>query len=621
MTDALTLAMHLRGASDESLGHLLDARAVADDLRIGDFFDLAEVLLDASRVAAAIQRLDRPTLLALSAAADIGHEHSPDEFVSHLEALAEGEDAVIDANDRLGAAASIGLIGAGERVVPYLAVSEAIAALRADGFPSTSELASHPTSLLGAVSDNPDSAVNALAAERAFTTTTAIGELIAELTTQPARELGRGGLALPDSRRLSSAAGLEPERVSVHLALAERARLVTLDSKSWRTTEAGVEWLTGRTVDRWETLVTAWRAAIPADILDVLARRARTLWGENLRQYVQWYFPAGGEWILDRIDRITEQAELLGVIAHGTLGTAGRLLIQGETRDAVAHIIGDLPHEVTQVYLQHDLTVIAPGPLTPDRDARLRLIADLESRSQASSYRLSPSSIDRGLSAGETRDSITAFLAALSLTGIPQPVEYLISDTAVRHGRLRVGPIEEGSPEAQNALSYIRSDDGGIIDTLTVDQALTPLGLHRNGANRLVSRFARDVVFWAMQDARYPVAAETADGELLNLTRHSVAPTPAPSASVDYSSMITRMRDASNAQPGEPDEAWLARQLEAAVKRRDIVIVTVAMPGGGTVDLELEPTGVGGGRLRGRDQRADVERTLPLASIVSVKTP
>jgi hypothetical protein len=34
----------------------------------------------------------------------------------------------------------------------------------------------------------------------------------------------------------------------------------------------------------------------------------------------------------------------------------------------------------------------------------------------------------------------------------------------------------------------------------------------------------------------------------------------------------------------------------------------------------LEPTGVGGGRVRGRDRDADIERTLPLSSIRGIRS-
>jgi hypothetical protein len=49
------------------------------------------------------------------------------------------------------------------------------------------------------------------------------------------------------------------------------------------------------------------------------------------------------------------------------------------------------------------------------------------------------------------------------------------------------------------------------------------------------------------------------------------------------------------------------------------VEVTVRMPDGRTRDFVLEATALSGGRLRGRDRAADVERTLPLSSIARAR--
>jgi len=45
------------------------------------------------------------------------------------------------------------------------------------------------------------------------------------------------------------------------------------------------------------------------------------------------------------------------------------------------------------------------------------------------------------------------------------------------------------------------------------------------------------------------------------------------------------------------------------------------MPDGSEVPYVLEPAAVAGGRLRARDRRADIERTLPLSHIVAVEPP
>ncbi len=46
--------------------------------------------------------------------------------------------------------------------------------------------------------------------------------------------------------------------------------------------------------------------------------------------------------------------------------------------------------------------------------------------------------------------------------------------------------------------------------------------------------------------------------------------------------------------------------------------MTVRLPDGSARVFRLEATGLGGGRLRGRDRAADVERTLPLSHIDAV---
>jgi hypothetical protein len=54
------------------------------------------------------------------------------------------------------------------------------------------------------------------------------------------------------------------------------------------------------------------------------------------------------------------------------------------------------------------------------------------------------------------------------------------------------------------------------------------------------------------------------------------------------------------------------------VRARAVIDVVVRLPDASTRTFRLEATGFGGGRLRGRDRGADVERTLPLSSIASV---
>src|SRR5690606_9263803 len=91
---------------------------------------------------------------------------------------------------------------------------------------------------------------------------------------------------------------------------------------------------------------------------------------------------------------------------------------------------------------------------------------------------------------------------------------------------------------------------------------------------------------------------------------------PPTQATKSYAALIARLR----AQQGpDADAAWLDRELEAAVRTKAVLLVEVGMPDGSTRELTLEASGLGGGRLRGRDRAADVERTLPVKSIRSAQ--
>jgi hypothetical protein len=316
----------------------------------------------------------------------------------------------------------------------------------------------------------------------------------------------------------------------------------------------------------------------------------------------------------EQIRIFTRDAELLGISAHQTTSTAGAAALAGDIDAAVATMRGVLPREVGQVYLQHDLTIVSPGPLSPAIDARLRSLADVESRELASSYRISATSVNRALAAGETAESLLEFLRGISLTGVPQPLNYLVQEAAARYGRVRVG--HAATSEHPNR-TYVRSDDPALLGTIAVDQTLASLGLVPAANGRLVSRFAPDAVFWALTDARYPAAAENETGEIVHLRRHTVAQ-PAPAAQSDAAGALIEKIRAADGGESEAPHAWLARQLDVAIRTKQTLTVSIATPGGAVVDYLLEPASIGGGRFRARDRRADIERTLPLSSIVRI---
>jgi hypothetical protein len=613
---ALALAARLRALDDDALERLVTQRAVRDS-GIRDFFDLAEALLDRTSVQSALERLDRGTLALLAVAGELAETSG----APTAEQLGARLDLPIaDVRERIAIALDAGLIGTESgRYAPWDAVVEQLRAWPAFGLPAIRDLeSSSPPAVLEPVSEADVRFIDRGAGDRAFGTLGAVTETLLALRDAPARRLTRGGLALPDARRLAGIAGVDAAEVELLLDIAARAGLAVLSGTEWVPAQNLTTWLAGPRIDRWAELATGWLGRLPDDLRDLLRLRAHAVWGDGLLDYLSWLYPAGGAWIRERAAAAAREAELLGITGAGAPSTAGsRLLLDGPAAAAEA-MAESFPPEVDQVYLQHDLTVIAPGPLRVDLETRLRGMAEAEARGVASSFRITAVSLTRAFVAGETADSLRAFLSALSLTGIPQPLEYLIADTAARFGTLRVGTVEEPSGSG-GPRSYVRSDDAVLLRQLAVDQALTPLGLHADGGHRLTTRFDVGLLYTALLDARYPVVAEDTEGEIVAMRAERRASSGGSVVTDDTAALlISRMRQSADAAPEEADRAWLARQLELAIKGKVTVAVTVRLPDDSLAEYVLEPAALAGGRLRARDRRADIERTLPLSSIVSV---
>jgi len=619
----LTLASRLRALDDATLRRTIDIRAVSAT-GVRDFFDLAEALLEPDAIQRVLARLDRPTLAVLavsgelSQGTDVGTDAAPSLF-DLAERLSELAGSPVDVAEVAGRAAELDSLMlarlADGRFSPYAAVAAQLQSWPDQSLPTALELASTPAPAALASVDNTDTRfTDRLAAERAFAAVSSIAELVTELAREPARELSRGGLGLPDTKRLAAVMGVELESVPAFVATANRADLIAHSDGYWNETETGEAWLLEGTARRWATLADAWHAALPPDVRGILARRPGVSWGDVLRSFVAWLYPAGGQWMDDRVTEFAEEAELIGITAHQTTSPSGAAVLAGDLEAAVATMAAALPATGGAVYLQNDLSIVSPGPLAPSIDTRLRGLADVESRELALSYRITANSVNRALAVGETAESLLEFLHTVSLTGIPQPVDYLIRESAARYGRVRVGPTD---PMESPAQAYVQSDDAALLSTIAVDQTLASLGLVAAEGSRLTSRFPSDVVFWALSDARYPVAAEDATHEIVHLRRHQLArvvPVDAPDPAL---ALVEKLRAADGGE-GQAAGAWLARQIDTAIKAKQTVVVSIAMPGGVVVDYLLEPASVGGGRFRARDRRADIERTLPLSSIISI---
>ncbi|MHA6695589.1 helicase-associated domain-containing protein [Homoserinimonas sp. A520] len=619
MNDILSLATRLRLIDDTALVSALQERTFPAG-GIKDFFDLAEALLESTSVQQALSRLDRGTLALLATAGELATAETPSTIAQVATALG-WEQA--DVTRRLERPARFLLAETtDDRAQVYDVVVEQLRSWPVFGLPSREELAADPVGHPPApVAETERHAIDRLAAERAFSAITVVTALLLELEREPARELAKGGIALPDKKRLANAIATDLDSVAAYLSVADQAGLTTREAGAWLVTERGNDWLLEPTLARWLVLADGWVSGVLPEVRRVLRRYSQAKWGDGLRAHLAWLYPAGGEWMQQRIATFTQSAELLGITGGEAPSSQGALLLDGKPAEAEEALRPLLPTEVEKVYLQHDLSVVAPGPLTPAVDARLRVIADAENRALAATYRMSASSVNRALASGETASTILEYLESISLTGIPQPLSYLIAESAARYGLVRIGELTGGvDPEnaEYGARSYLRSDDTNLLGTIVVDQSLSGLGLTRTGTHRVVSRFPLDLVFWTLSDARYPVAAENSQGEIVVLQRRRTAKVAHHATSDPAAELVARLRVGGEPDAGENDHAWLIKQLDAAVRGKLALTVSVTMPNGSTTELQLEPASIVGGRLRARDRNSDIERTLPLSSIAGV---
>ncbi|MEW1834311.1 helicase-associated domain-containing protein [Microbacterium sp. NPDC079995] len=563
-SDARALATRLATLDPDALAALFDARHISPGTSWTDFFDAADALLDPAQLNRALADLSDLEATALRAAITEGTAVTPsvrDGLVAR---------ALADADGRPYDAVATGLAAATPVVAP------AVFAGRAES--------------------------DAASAERAFDAVASLADILHATARTPLGRIGSGALSAGDRRRLvETGAAQTPEDADTLVAIAAQAGLLSGSERTWAVSDAGMRWLGTRTLERWLEVAHRLRERLP--------RALRTLEG-GWRPAAEW--PGAHPYDPAWPDRVTRLAALLTQWAmtapDGTPPGWAAGLARGADADT-GTLRSLLPHEVDKVYLQNDLTAIAPGPLEPRLDQRLRTTARRESRAQAATYRFTAETIGAAFAAGETAASLTEFLNTLSLTGVPQPLAYEIERAAARHGRLRVGPDWQGWTRV--------SGDADLLEAIGVDQALRPLGLVSDGDD-LVTRISPETTFRMLADARYSVLAVDADGVPRTPDRHETGDraAPEPPASERYRTLIEKLR-ASLSE--DADAAWLERELDQAVRTRATIEITVRMPDGSSRDVTLEAAGLGGGRLRGRDRAADVERTLPLSSIVSVR--
>jgi len=477
----------------------------------------------------------------------------------------------------------------------------------------------------------------------------------------PAVSLRGGGVGVRELRRTAAELDVDDRLAALLMEVTAAAGLVAEsddDEAEWLPTVDADAWLGQSLAARWALLATAWlttpRTASLAGTRDDRGRTRAALSVETERPaspdlrrtvlsivgslepgrcpdvddvagYLGWLRPrrmGTGQAGSAAVVALSEAGQL-GVLGLGGLSSAGRALLDGG--DPARVMARLLPDAASTVTLQGDLTAIAPGPLEPALGRTLRMIADVESRGSATTYRFSPESVRRGLDAGLAASEIITFLQQHSATPVPQPLTYLVTDTARRHGTLRLG----------RAGTYLRSEDPADIATILADPRAQHLGLRPLADTVALSPYPPEVVLDGLRELGLAPVAEGSDGAMLNTTEPRVRRAPRVSSrstfrlearDVDQAVRALRAGDAARSARPDTGSGTLGRagspaivdSLAAAIRDRAPVWLGYLDRLGAAHDRVVTPLRIEGGQLAAFDSVREAPAEFSLHRITGV---
>ena len=362
-----------------------------------------------------------------------------------------------------------------------------------------------------------------------------VEELLNFWAEEPADALRAGGLGVRDLKTLSTHLGVDDACTAFIAELAYLTSLISIDANDQILPSNKFDiWLMQSPADRWQMLASQWLitsrvsglvgrlesknvAALGPELDRVNASKVRgltlSLLKENPGMAPDWNsFKSVLDWraplrrnssLQDELAEWTlREAEWLGITGQGAISKYGIGFLDGDDLDVINQ---DLPKTVDHILIQSDNTAIAPGPLEHEISQSLAMMAEIESRGGATVYRFTEATIRRALDHGKTGDEIKSFLTKTSKTPMPQPLEYLITDVAKKHGKLRVG----------NTSSFIRCEDTALISQIMNDKKLEILGLRRIAPEVVICEMDATDAMRILRECGYLPAGESASGMIL----------------------------------------------------------------------------------------------------------
>ncbi|MBF8192245.1 helicase-associated domain-containing protein [Nonomuraea sp. K274] len=375
--------------------------------------------------------------------------------------------------------------------------------------------------------------------------------LLDNASKTPLPLLKTGGVGVREVRRLAKETGCDEDETRLLLEICTVARLLAWDDPSGGLipTERFDRWRLDEGSARLRVLLSAWWrmersslrkidgkygtvlgdettgsevARVRRAVLSVLAHLPSGTGfadRDSLIRNVHWHAPLIDlGLLLDCAPAVLGEATLLGLLANGALTDLGRALAGltarpgDESDDAVPMVEHDpvLSEASTRALASvrrsalfgPDLTAVVTGPPSAELAALLDRVAERESRGAASVWRFTGESVRGALDRGDEADDLLDELAAVGT--IPQPLEYLVRDTARRHGEVTVTTVG----------CVIQAGDPALLAEIAAHRRLGRLGLRLLAPTVLVSAAGAERTLTVLREAGYSPVPVTDTGEI-----------------------------------------------------------------------------------------------------------
>ncbi|NUT11090.1 MAG: hypothetical protein HOQ38_11495 [Nonomuraea sp.] len=375
--------------------------------------------------------------------------------------------------------------------------------------------------------------------------------LLDNTSKTPLPLLKTGGVGVREVRRVAKETGCDEDETRLLLEVCAVARLLAWDEQSGGMipTDRFDRWRLDEGSARLRVLLSAWWrmersslrkvdgkyatvlgddpsgsavARVRRAVLSALAHLpAGTAFADrdSLVRNVHWHAPLlDQELLAECAPAVLDEATLLGLLANGALTDLGRALAGltagpgDENDDAVPQVEHDpvLAEASTRALASvrrsalfgPDLTAVVTGPPSAELAALLDRVAERESRGAASVWRFTTESVRGALDHGYDADELLDELAAVGT--IPQPLEYLVRDTARRHGEVTVTTVG----------CVVQASDTGLLAEIAGHRRLARLGLRLLAPTVLVSAAPAERTLAALREHGYSPVPVSDTGEI-----------------------------------------------------------------------------------------------------------